>query len=210
MEQPTDQSERAQVISSIAVMLYICLVLATLLISVYLWSTKTIQVPSSKAGPTLQAYTDSTGRFTLRYPATWRLAYGQYSGEGPTPDWSKESRPIKITPPDAPDPSAGIFIEPFTAKMADDMISSVNDSSFYTVKLTVIGGKAAYYDKLNFIGPSGAERYTDSNYLIPDGDHSLWITFRENYYHNYPHESWSNGDISALTSVVSSIEFLEQ
>jgi hypothetical protein len=207
MSQPTDLPEKAQGASPAVVILYICLLLVTLFTAAYLWSNKP---GSTSVGTSMQTYTDSTGRFTLQYPKTWSLTLGMYTGEGSVPDWSKETRPFGITPPDAPDPSAGVIIEPFTAKEASDMITGMNNSSFDTVSLAVIGGKAAYYDTLNFVGPSGAERYTDSNYLIPDGDNSLWITFRQSYYHNYPYQKWSNNDISALKSVVSSIKFLHQ
>ena len=208
MKQSITLLKAAQGVSLVSVVLYACLVGMTIFTGVYLWVNKQGSTTSSAARPTMTTYTDTAGYFRLQYPAAWHLISGQNYSEGLNPDWAKVSRPIMIIPPYAPDPSAGLSVLAFSPDQAKNMWQGWYGSRFDTITQTAIDGRSAYHDKLNFVGPSSVEAYTDDNYLVLNGDQSLWLSFRENYRHDFPREAWTNHDITSLEMIVSSIKIL--
>jgi len=196
--------------SLIVVGAYACLLLATVFTGAYLYLNKLVPAPTS----TLRTYTDTARVYTLAYPSDWTLTYDPSEGaEGlaPAEDWSYVSRGYTLADPYAPKGSQGVSVHIDEGDIVSSIIEGVtqNLDKFHTLQKLHINGHEVYYDKVDYIGPSGAEKYTDHYYYILNGNILVTLTFREKYYHNYPYDNWDDGqDLATFQDIVYSVKFL--
>lgn len=185
-------------------LLALIVVVAVTLVGWHIWQ---INVP--KPSEALTVYTDTAHVFTLNYPASWKLTYPDTGGDQGAPDWTKQSRPLTLTPPNAPPQSLGVQISMLSRDMGQQLIAQHQADKAHTVTKLNINSIDAYNDKLVFVGPSSVEKYTDDNYIILHGGYALLLAFRESYYHNYPAENWNDSnDLGAFTDIAHSVKFL--
>ncbi len=154
-------------------------------------------------------YTDTTNIFTVQYPSNWRIVLSQPASEGVLPDWTKESRPFTFIPAHRTaansNSSVGVISKPDESRR----LAQSRADKFHTVQHQNINGYSAYLDRVVFIGPSSAEKYTDDYYFVEHGNLVLALSFRESYYHNYPVENWNDSsDVPTFRAIVNSVKFL--
>jgi hypothetical protein len=163
-------------------------------------------------------YTDTAKVFTLTYPANWKLTFDSpQGGEGSPPpptDWSKVSRSFSLLPSDIPvNDTFGRDVH-VSMSATSDAISLISENKLdknHTITQFKINGNTTYLDRLVYVGPNAAEKYTDDYYTIIKGEKALTLMFRESYYHNSvtPNENWNDSnDLPALKDIVNSVRFL--
>ena len=150
------------------------------------------QVPAAYASAT-----DSTGRFSYEYPTDWTIE--PYNWEesygGPLreePDWSKQSKPIKLYPSENKNAAVTITMEDYGIYWAsyDDLKARVNEDYFAKILFDGIrdDGHKALFSRVDYLGPPDAkvESFTDHRYYFDNGTSVLKIEFREKYHHDWP------------------------
>ena len=165
---------------------------------------------SSTAGHSteMKSYTDSAKLYSLSYPTAWTVKEAADCCDGEPKDYTKASRSVTIVPPAKVDVHGyGVNIQ---ADKTDSLVKAIEQhwkDNNHQPELKTIGGYSAKYVKIAFNGE--AENYIDHNYLITHDGVSVFITFREKYYHQYPAEDWSAvKDMDAFNEILSSIKFL--
>lgn len=154
-------------------------------------------------------YTDSAKVYSLRYPSTWTITEEADCCEGEPKDYTKTSRSITITPPGKADVHGyGVYIQ---ADRTDALASRIEQhwkDNNHDPEAKTINGYSAQYVKIAFNGD--AENYIDHTYLLTHNGASMYVTFREKYYHQHPAENWSAAqDMSMFNKVLASTKFLD-
>jgi len=165
---------------------------------------------SSTAGHSaeMKSYTDSAKLYSLNYPDTWTIKEAADCCDGEPKDYTRISRGVTIVPPTKVDVHGyGVNVQ---ADRTDSLAKTIEQNwkdNKHEPELKTIGGYSAKYVKVAFNGD--AENYIDHNYLIAHDGSSVFVTFREKYYHQYPAEDWSAAkDMDAFNKVLSSLKFL--
>lgn len=185
----------------------------------YIWqkqSDKNTSSNTSQAPNTSQIeHTDSSKTFSIQYPSSWSIIPYETPGHDgpatPEPDWSKTPQPITLR--NQNNNNAKINIDGYTEvdTTIDKEIEAINKDQFNTYSKVTINGYEALKHVLDFVGPSDAEKYKDTTYIILSDNNKVTIYFRERY-SNATMDSAYDFDVSNLTSdfeqVVNSIKFL--
>lgn len=214
MKQSTHRSETAQGASPVVIVLYGCLLLATVFTGIYLYINRPTSTAAPAAASALRTYTDTAKLYTLSYPAGWTLRYdlvGGTEGLAPVQDWAHVSRGYTLTNLYAPKGSQGVSVHVDQGDIVPAIIAGTTQGldRFHTLQKLRINGYEAYYDKVDYVGPSAAEKYTDHYYRIVSGNILITLAFREKYYHNYPYDKWDDGqDLAAFQAIAHSVKFL--
>lgn len=130
---------------------------------------------------------DSSKTFSFQYPSSWKLKEYKWEDccEGPAktePDWTVVPQPISLLPdPTNISPQVDITAVKDGSMTLEDVKSTQIKDQFNTYEELEINGQKAYYNKLDFVGPSEAEKYLDHTYYIFDGDTTVKIYFRQSY-----------------------------
>ncbi len=156
----------------------------------------------------VKAYTDSAKIYTLNYPNTWNIEEAGDCCDGEPKDYTKVSRSVTLKPSAKADIHGyGVDIQADTTDSLAKTVEQNWEDNKHEPEIKTIGGYSAKYVKVVFSGD--AENYIDHNYLIVHDGSSVFITFREKYYHQYPAEDWSAAkDMDAFNRVLSSVKFL--
>jgi hypothetical protein len=156
-------------------------------------------------------YTDTAGSFTFKYPSNWKVvAQTEPAGEGPAPDFTKESAAVNLYAPNKRADSSSDMIAFNSDATYEIVLENAKKDSMHTVTKTTVNGHRALVDLVKFVGPSSAEKYTDHLFYIENGTDMLMAAYRESYYHNYPKANWSDTtDLAAFKKIVESIQFTE-
>ena len=155
------------------------------------------------------SYTDSSKLYTVSYPEAWIAKEAGNCCEGASKDYTKIPRGVTFAPPSKADTNGyGVSIQ---ADKTDFLAKSIEQGwtdNKHMPEVKIINGYDAKYVKISFDGD--AENYIDHDYLITHKGASIFLTFREKYYHQYPAENWSaSQDIDTFNGIVNSIRFLE-
>lgn len=173
-------------------------------------------VPSSTKPPlvriatsvsqTVKLYSDTAKLYSLEYPDNWVLTESPTFGEGTATDPSVSSVPITIVYPNALDKSGVAIQADATGNLKAEITKYWQDNKHTPKPLTINGYQAQYVQK-NF--NAEAESYTDEEYLITDGNAAVFMTFRKNYYHQWPAENWdASNAIPGFDKIRNSIKLL--
>lgn len=189
------------------------LVIASLFVGAAWYFVQRSENKRSASGPvqgniSMKSYTDSAKAYTVRYPAGWTVKEAADCCDGERKDYTKISRSVTIVPPARVDVHGyGVNIQADrTGSFAKTIEQNWKDNNHQPEHKT-IGGYSAKYVKVVFKGD--AENYIDHNYLITHDGSSIFVTFREKYYHRYPAEDWSaTKDMDSFNRVLSSVTFL--
>lgn len=152
-------------------------------------------------------FTDSAKLYSLQYPDTWSAKEDADCCEEQK-DYTQVSRGVTVAPPNKADTHGyGVRVQADkTGSLAKNIEQNWVDNN-HQPETKTINGHAAKYVKVTFNGD--AENYIDHNYLFTEGDVSVFVTFREKYYHQWPAEDWSAGsDLKTFNEILNSVEFL--
>jgi len=165
----------------------------------------------------MKTYVDTAKLYTVRYPADWQLSYDEPQGSESAPvapDWTMVSRGISLLPANVPPRDSfgrSLTINVGSAAGAMKVVNEDKQAVFHTVTHHTIHGHDAFLDRLDFVGPAAAEKYTDEAYTIINGNTAVTLYFRVKYYHNtvMPVVSWDDSaDLPAYLAIVQSVQFL--
>jgi len=179
----------------------------------YFMQRNTTKKPTSSTVEQVRAtkvYTDSAKLYTLSYPNTWDAKEAGDCCDGAPKDYTKVSRSVTFTPSGKTDIHGyGVNVQAdSTDTLAKSIEQNWKDNKHESVA-KIINGYSAKYVKVEF--KSDAEHYIDHNYLITHNGVSVFVTFREKYYHQYPAEDWSAAqDIDTFNKVLNSVRFLNK
>lgn len=168
------------------------------------------ELKSSTAEQTVEMkpYTDSAKLYSVSYPSTWIAKEAEDCCEGEPKDYTKVSRSVTITPSNKAEIHGyGVGIQADSTESLAKNIEQHWKDNRHEPKPKTINDYSAKYVKVTFSGD--AENYIDHNYLITHDGASVFVTFREKYYHQYPTEDWSaSQDMDAFNKLLGSIRFL--
>ncbi|MCA9324076.1 hypothetical protein KC992_03145 [Candidatus Saccharibacteria bacterium] len=178
-------------------------------------------VPVTPNNQTVETQTallqDSTKSFSVEYPKSWKLLDYVWEDccEGETktePDWTKITQPITLNP-EPEENKITVQIEAVNdgSITLEDLKANQTDDQFNFYEEQVIGDYTAYYHKLDFVGPSDAEKYLVHTYYVINGKETVTFSFRERY-SNTTTDGESDFDGAAYVvdfiKLVKSIKFL--
>ena len=157
-----------------------------------------------------RTYTDSAGRFTFKYPADWYLSDQEEGGKDgvvqPAPDWTKQSRPVKIRPAFGAE-NNDVMVTPGCSTESINQAKEQADQ-FHTQKDMTINGYRAFYDKLAFKGD--AEAYLHHRYFVLHGEDCVEFSYRENWHHAMSDTDFDDiQNMPGFRQIVNSIKFTE-
>jgi hypothetical protein len=169
--------------------------------------TNPLVVIDTSADATTKDYMDTAKVYSLKYPSNWTAKLSEGGSEGPVPDYTKVSQPVNFMYPSAKD-LIGVSVQADTTdELANTILANWSDNKHTPVK-KVINGYSAQYVQVVFKGD--AESYTDENYLLTKNGTSVFITFRQKYYHQFPAENWdASKAIPGFETILNSIELLK-
>jgi len=164
--------------------------------------------PTTKQTIKTKLYTDSAKLYSLSYPETWTAKVAGDCCEGEPKDYTKISRSVTFFPSNKADVHGyGITVDADRTDALARLIEKGWADNKHTPKDQSIHGYDARYVMVNFNGD--AENYIDHNYLLTHNGASIFLSFREKYYHQYPAADWSAaGDLDAFQDILNSIKFL--
>jgi type II secretory pathway pseudopilin PulG len=159
---------------------------------------------------------DTSETFAVRYPSNWSVVPYETPGHdgpvSPAPDWSKDPQPITLR--NKNNKNAEIRIDGYTnvSTTIDKEIEAINNDQFNTYSKVTINGYEGIKHVLDFVGPSSAEKYKDTTYIVLDKSSKVTLTFRERY-SNVTTSGKYDFDATNLSAefekVVNSIKFLD-
>lgn len=154
-----------------------------------------------------KSYTDSARLYSLTYPSAWSANEDVGGGDGEPKDYTKISRGVTFTPTDRVGIHGyGLNIQADATDILAKTIAQHWADNKHTPEVRTINNYSAKYVKITFNGD--AENYVDHNYLLAHEGKSIFISFREKYYHQYPKEEWTaSRDMSAFNAIVNSVTF---
>ncbi len=140
--------------------------------------------------------TDSAGQFSFEYPDDWTIKPYVWDacceGSGEEPDWSKQSKPITLSPSDNADVDITITMENYGDfwDSYEALRGSVQEDYFANILFdgTRDDGHKALFSRVDYLGPPDAkvESFTDHRYYFDNGNTVLKVEFREKYHHDWP------------------------
>ena len=162
---------------------------------------------SSQTNPvSTKKYVDTAKLYSIQYPANWNTVYSQAGGEGALPDWTKTSQGVTFVPPKAPE-NNGLSIQADATNYLTQLVQQNWASTSRQAKKITINGYDAQYVQNVFKGD--AESYTDDNYLLTNKGATIFVTFREKYYHASPAAKWDvSNELTQVNQAIQSIKFL--
>lgn len=165
--------------------------------------------------PNLIKYSDSSNTFSFDYPDSWSLipyaVPGTDGDEQTEQDWAKTPQPIKLN--NRANQKAEITITGYTSidTTIDKEIATSTQDQFNAYSKVTINGYAAAKHELDFVGPSSAEKYKDTTYILLHNNAKVEIKFREKYSNSTTSNQY-DFDVTNLASdfqsIVDSIKFL--
>lgn len=169
--------------------------------------TNPLVMINTSASATTKDYTDTAKVYSLKYPSNWTVKLSEGGSEGPAPDYLKVSRPVDFVYPNAKE-GMGVSVQ---ADTTGDLATSILDnwkSNKHTPEKKTINGYNVQYVQVVFKGD--AETYTDENYLFIRDKTSVFITFRQKYYHQSPAENWdASKAVPGFETTLNSIKILK-
>lgn len=172
---------------------------------------------SSQQETQTTTYTDSSDTYTVKVPSKWTVKEADECCEGAMPDYTKVSRAVDFVPDDATKGNAiHVLADSGTQEskalwkdsggsLAAHIRKHWQDNS-HTPEAETVNGYEAQYVRVHFKGD--AEEYVDHQYLIVDGERSVYLNFRE--YHNHPMSDNVWNDVKHLVDfrkIVGSVAF---
>lgn len=161
-------------------------------------------------------HVDSSKTFSIQYPNSWSVvpyeAPGYDGPARPEPDWSKTPQPITLRSQN--NKNAEISIDGYTDvnTTIDKEIEAIDKDQFNTYSKVTINGYEAIKHVLDFVGPSDAEKYKDTTYIVLGNNSKVTLKFRERY-SNVTTNGEYDFDATNLSpdfeKVVNSIKFLD-
>lgn len=186
----------------------------------------TLRSEINKVETTIPAYdyVDSTGIYTLKYPADWTLELERIQCAHscpPTPDWSVVSRDIRLAAPgeargtidifaytlaQAQQPDSGLLIEcESVGKVDTDVIDEVN-----TAEVQTINGYDVCYKYQDWWRDDLSEGAKTHTYVYRKGDYFLSLSMIERKYNGWDNIHTENNEhLPALRAIVRSVRFLK-
>jgi hypothetical protein len=169
--------------------------------------TNPLVVIDTSAATTTKDYTDTAKVYSVKYPSNWTIKLTEPASEGPMPDFTKVSRGLDFVYPNAVE-GMGVSVQ---ADMTGDLANSIMagwQSNKHIPQKKVINGYSAQYVQITFKGD--AESYTDEQYLFSKNGSSVFITFRQEYYHQFPAENWdATKAVPGFETILNSIKLLK-
>lgn len=147
--------------------------------------SSTVTKNNQKVTPELVSRSDSSKTFSFQYPNTWEpVPYVTPGHDGPVssePDWSMTPQPITLR--NQKNRHAEIRITGYknVATTINKEIESTPKDRFNTYTKVTITNYPAVKHVLDFVGPSGAEKYKDTTYTVLNGTGKVTFQFRERY-----------------------------
>lgn len=170
-------------------------------------NTNPLVIIDTSASATTKDYTDTAKVYSLKYPSIWTVKLSEGGSEGPAPDYLKVSRPVDFVYPNAKE-GMGVSVQ---ADTTGDLATSVTanwESNKHTPQKKTINGYNVQYVQVAFKGD--AESYNDENYLFIKNNISVFVTFRQKYYHQSPAENWdASKAVPGFDSILNSIKILK-
>jgi hypothetical protein len=180
--------------------------------------TSTQRPPEAANAMMTERYIDSARKFTFKYPAGWVVDHPDTQTlEGPavpTPDWTRESRPLFIKPASG---HTGNNVEITTSCQTigsdgktKSIIQGLKDRKdrFHTQQDQKMNGFDVLYDRLDFQGD--AESYLDHTYALVRGSTCLTVHFRESWHHPMGGTSFDDGkNMPGFLTILGSIRYLD-
>jgi hypothetical protein len=156
-----------------------------------------------------KTYTDSSKLYSLKYPEGWSVNEAADCCEGAPKDYTQTSRSVTFVPPAKADIHGyGVQVQADGTDALATLIRQRWQDNKHTPESKTVHGYSTQYVRVEFNGD--AERYIDHDYLITHNNASVYLTYREKYYHQYPAADWSAaGDLVAFKRMLNSIEFLK-
>jgi len=138
-----------------------------------------------------KTYTDTARVYSVQYPYDWTIKEDEHGGEGAPPDYSTTSRTVRLVPPGVTEHGLEVTIQAGRGRVSN-LRSLIRDGwkdSGHIPQATRINGYEAEYVQEEFKN-APYEEWTDHNYLIIASDVTLYITFREKWYHPMSNTNW--------------------
>jgi hypothetical protein len=154
------------------------------------------------------SYTDTASIYSLKYPSSWSLNEEDPCCEGEPKDPTQFSQSITIVPADKTSIFGyGVKVQADkTDALAKEIEKNWSDNN-QQPEAVMINGYDAKYVKREFKGD--AENYIDHSYLLTHNGATVYLTYRENYYHQYPAADWSAAeDMDEFSAILNSVTFL--
>jgi hypothetical protein len=170
--------------------------------------TNPLVVIDTSADTTTKDYMDTAKVYSLKYPSNWTSALVEGGCDNCSiPDYTKVSQAVNFKYPNIKD-FMGVSVQADTTDtLANSILANWSDNKHTPIK-KVINGYSAQYVQVVFKGD--AESYTDENYLLTKNGTSVFITFRQKYYHQFPAENWdASKAIPGFETILNSIELLK-
>lgn len=143
------------------------------------------QKTGQSAGVTMISYTDSSKTFSFQYPNTWTIvpyeAPGHDNPNAKEPDWTKTTQPITLR--NQTNPNAKVIINGFpdAGTTINKEMASLTQDQFNDHTMLTIHGAEAMKHVVDFVGPSDAEKYKDTTYILVSKGRKVTVQFRERY-----------------------------
>lgn len=185
--------------SSINVLLVVGAMVVVAILTTYAWNTFGLKSSVIKPGTTTYAptdalgndiqptatYKDSAGHFNLTYLQGWRVLPQPEAGKGsatalPKPDWSKQSRPIMVEPPDG-HPGNNVMITPGCTQDTINQLIAQKAKKSLPPGQRDINGAESWYDMTSFQTPY--EQYVDHQFILRHKLNCLDIHYRQLWKH---------------------------
>jgi prepilin-type N-terminal cleavage/methylation domain-containing protein len=163
---------------------------------------------TNSAQPTkAKTYTDSSKLYTLSYPENWIVKEAADCCEGAPKDHTQVPRMVTFIPPGKSDIHGyGVQIQADKTDALATLIERGWATNKHTPEAKNINGSDTAYVKVSFNGD--AENYVDHNYLIKHNEASVFVSFREKYYHQSSAADWTAAqDMQAFSAILDSITF---
>ncbi len=189
----------------------------------FVWNNRSagVKPAADKSSQSIKAVSakDTTKTFSYSYPSSWKLQkfVWQDCCEGPPksePDWNKTSQTITLQ--NKSNDKAEIIINGFTNfpdsvdREIESEIESIDKDQFNTYSKVTINGYKGIKHVLDFVGPSDAEKYKDTTYIIFHGNDKVNLYFRERYSNatlNGENDFDATNLYSDFETIVNSIKF---
>jgi hypothetical protein len=169
--------------------------------------TNPLVVIDTSAATITKDYTDTAKVYSVKYPSNWTVKLSEPAGEGTAPDFTKVSRSLDFVYPKAVD-GMGVGVQADTTGDLAQTIVANWATNKHTPEKKVINGYSVQYVQVVFKGD--AESYTDENYLFTKNGTSVFITFRQKYYHQSPAANWdASKAVPGFETILNSIKLLK-
>lgn len=185
----------------------------------YVWQKQNDKSASNSISQTTDTtqvnHTDSSKTFSIQYPSSWSvLPYEAPGYDGPVrpePDWTKTPQSITLSSQSNKKAEIHINGHKDADTTIDKEIGAINQDQFNSYSKVTINGYEAVKHVLDFVGPSDAEKYKDTVYIVLYDGNKVELKFRERY-SNTTTNGENDFDVTSLVpdfeQAVNSIKYL--